>query len=348
MGSELDNKTEAAKLNRQVDALLAKLEVCRDSTYYYTTVVDIVKTAVSCDEYDNLPNANGKSKAKYRQANARRTGTIWVQLVNAGAYYHSQHQEEKALAAYELYVQTAEHPLFDKQPHHVGMAAYYAGRLAYGIKDYQKAERYADIALKDDGIAKKAAALKVDCMRQLAQTDSDWRLYEAALTALYERDTHSPHYFNLLVMYYTEHGKKEALEKFVENEIQRNGRNKYAWALKGERAMNAHRWQEAIQAYSRAAALDSLFLPVIYNIGICYTSEAVEMTDSLTRQGNESQTPDATTAVMALFRQGKIYLEKAQVLDPKRSTVDWAPPLYQVYFALGDERAEEMRKLIKY
>ena len=348
MGSELDNKTEAAKLNRQVDALLAKLEVCRDSTYYYTTVVDIVKTAVSCDEYDNLPNANGKSKAKYRQANARRTGTIWVQLVNAGAYYHSQHQEEKALAAYELYVQTAEHSLFDKQPHHVGMAAYYAGRLAYGIKDYQKAERYADIAPKDDGIAKKAAALKVDCMRQLAQTDSDWRLYEAALTALYERDTHSPHYFNLLVMYYTEHGKKEALEKFVENEIQRNGRNKYAWALKGERAMNGHRWQEAIQAYSRAAALDSLFLPVIYNIGICYTSEAVEMTDSLTRQGNESQTPDATTAVMALFRQGKIYLEKAQVLDPKRSTVDWAPPLYQVYFALGDERAEEMRKLIKY
>ena len=112
--------------------------------------------------------------------------------------------------------------------------------------------------------------------------------------------------------------------------------------------MNGRRWQEAIQAYSRAAALDSLFLPVIYNIGICYTSEAVEMTDSLTRQGNESQTPDATTAVMALFRQGKIYLEKAQVLDPKRSTVDWAPPLYQVYFALGDERAEEMRKLIKY
>ena len=84
MGSELGNKTEAAKLNRQVDALLAKLEVCRDSTYYYTTVVDIVKTAVSCDEYDNQPNANGKSKAKYRQANARRTGTIWVQLVNAG------------------------------------------------------------------------------------------------------------------------------------------------------------------------------------------------------------------------------------------------------------------------
>ena len=53
-------------------------------------------------------------------------------------------------------------------------------------------------------------------------------------------------------------------------------------------------------------------------------------------------------SINALLEEGKVYLERAKELDPVRHTVDWAPPLYQIYYALNDKRAENIKKLIKY
>ena len=53
-------------------------------------------------------------------------------------------------------------------------------------------------------------------------------------------------------------------------------------------------------------------------------------------------------SINSLLEEGKVYLERAKELDPARHTVDWAPPLYQIYYALNDKRAENIKKLIKY
>ena len=171
-------------------------------------------------------------------------------------------------------------------------------------------------------------------------------MYKRQLQALYEKDRGNAHYRGLIIEFYSERGMHAELASFVDTELARHHKDKLLWALKGDTEMQAHRWDVAINAYQHAVVLDSLFLPALYNIGICYTSKAIQTRDSIETGGGQI-TQKQIAAIRHLLADGQPYLEKARRLDPLRHTVDWAPPLYQVYYALGDPRAEEVKRLIK-
>ena len=338
-------QTPAAQSNRQLQLLIAKLPVCHDSTFYYNLVADIVTAAVRCDSLDHLPNAKGKVRPQYHRANAQTVGRIRHQLIDGGLYFY-QKDNQRALALLQLYLSTQHHPLFHKQQQETGLASLYAGRIAYGMKDYALAERYADVALKDNDHAREAAQLKIYCMKTRVANEEDAQTYIRTLQALYEKDRANAHYRGLIIEFYSERGMHAELASFVDAELVRHHKDKLLWALKGETEMQAHRWDVAINAYQHAVAQDSLFLPALYNIGICYTSKAIQIRDSIETAGGQI-TQEQTAAIRQLLADGRPYLEKARRLDPQRHTVDWAPPLYQVYYALGDPRAEEVKRLIK-
>ena len=49
----------------------------------------------------------------------------------------------------------------------------------------------------------------------------------------------------------------------------------------------------------------------------------------------------------AILAEAKVYLEKSKELDPLREKVNWAYPLYQIYYSLGDEaNANQMEQLV--
>lgn len=80
-------------------------------------------------------------------------------MVDGGIYYQGK-DTVRGLALLQLYIDTQHHPLFDKSKQEIGLAALCAGKMAYGIKDYSKAERMADLALQHIETAKDAAQLK--------------------------------------------------------------------------------------------------------------------------------------------------------------------------------------------
>ena len=310
-GDNVNHAAQADMANRELQLLVAKLPVCRDSTYYYSLIEKIVEKSIECDSLDCQPNAKGKVKPRYRHTNSSVVGKLRRKLVDGGIYYQGK-DTVRGLALLQLYIDTQHHPLFDKSKQEIGLAALCAGKMAYGIKDYSKAEHMADLALQHIETAKDAAQLKIYCMKML--------------------------------MYYSDKGLADELAHFVDHELENAPRNKMLWALKGERHMQLHQWDTAIDAFKCAIAQDSLFLPAIYNVGICYTSKAIQLSDKHKDDKNKVQ----IDSINALLEEGRVYLERAKELDPARHTVDWAPPLYQIYYALNDKRAENIKKLIKY
>ena len=113
----------------------------------------------------------------------------------------------------------------------------------------------------------------------LMKTEKDALIYINSLLALHEKDRSNQNYVELIIQYYSDKGLADELAHFVDHELENAPHNKMLWALKGERYMQLHQWDTAIDAFKCAIAQDSLFLPAIYNVGICYTSKAIQLSD---------------------------------------------------------------------
>ena len=154
-------------------------------------------------------------------------------------------------------------------------------------------------------------------------------------------------YFNLLMDYYIKSGDKNAMKKWAEEEVAAYPQNKMAWALKGEAEMNSQQWDAAVASYKKAAEIDPTFVQVIFNTGVCLNSKAIELKDKVADKKTGNLTTENFNKVKNILLQSKEYLEKARELDPNREKVNWAYPLYQIYYSLGEkEKSAEMEALL--
>ena len=347
MGQGLTNAEKARSLNGQMSRLLEFLNATDDSSFYYSTAMDAVKTAVLCDFYDSKPDERGLSKPQFRMSNAKRISPIRDRLVEGGLFYYNHRRNAEAMKAFELYIETADKPLFKETGQELGLVTYYAGLLAYGMKDYVKAEYYADLALRNPGYAREAAELKINCMKDKLVSKSDSDRYIKTLTELHKQAPENNNYFSMLMDYYTSPGQQEGLERFVKTELQRDSTNQTLWMLQGETEMKHRDWDQAIMSYKRSVAIDSTLVPSLYNIGICFCSKAVAMKDSLVDNRGRLTKP-ARVKIRSVFAAALPYLERARRLDPDRKTVDWAAPLYQIYFVLEDKnKTAQLKPLLR-
>jgi len=189
----MDYRKEAENLNYQVNFLIGQLESTTDSVYYYNTLQKTISTALQCAEYDSRANKGGKIKNKYFQQLKHEVVPLREHLIDGACYYYRHSRGEDAIRALELYLSTGKSSLFKEQPTNPA-AAYYAARIAYGLKDYQRAEHYANTALYEKKYAKRAAEIKVDCMRQLMRTSTDSSKYVIALLDLHDKDPQNQNY----------------------------------------------------------------------------------------------------------------------------------------------------------
>ncbi len=346
-GEEASDAEKAQSLNRQLDMFLERLSMTTDSTFYYSTIQTIVKTAVQCDHFDSQPDKKGKVKMRFRNANAKRIAPLRDKLLDAGLFYYNHDESAAAVVAFDLYISTARSPLFQKVEQQVGQAAYFASLLSFGMKDYQKAEHYADLALHDNNYAKDAAEIKVNCMKEHLRTREDSAKYLVVLQELHERAPENHDYFTMLMDYFMSPGHERELEQFANDEIRKDTTNVMAWMLKGESEMKKHQWDHAISSYKHVERLDSVSVPTLYNLGICYGSKALQMKDTLV-DSRGRLTKSERVLIRQVIANARHYLEKVSQLDADRKVVDWAPPLYQVYYVLNEkEKARKLKPLMK-
>ena len=120
-----------------------------------------------------------------------------------------------------------------------------------------------------------------------------------------------------------------------------------AWALKGEALMNNRDWDPAVEAYKKAIEIDPSFIQCIFNAGVCLNGKAIDLKDKLADKNTGGLTKENAEKVKSILAEALSFLERSKELDPDREKVNWAYPLYQIYYSLGDKaKSDEMEKLV--
>ena len=322
-----------------------------DTLGMWNSAVEAWAAALKCDEFDVQPNEKGKVKIKYRTASQTRYKTFGGSLVNAGQFLYNQKKNDEALRAWELYLGMKDTPIFADvkdfpQDPFYHQIAYYTGLLAYMGKDYVRAEKYAKLAAQNPEQAAEANEILLFAKKDNLKTKEDSLAYLETLKELHAKEPQEKRYYNLLKEYYAQPGRLDQLAQFAEDEIAKDANNADAWYLKGYSAMTNKKWDDATAAYSKAFEIDPTFVEAIFNKGVCVYTKAAELREQLSdKNGNMSN--DNYNKVRTIVEEAKGYMEKARELDPTRERVDWAYPLYQVYYSLKDEaKASEMEQLL--
>ncbi len=319
----------------------------RDSVAIFKAVVDGVTYSLKCDEYDRMPNRRGKTALKFEKENRERLSVLHPMLIDAGKYMSKgTYTKQEGLEALKLYIRAYDSPLLKGSIDETGVAAYYLAYYYLKSRNWQQADEYADQAMQYDETAQAAAEIKAQCMREQMVSQEDSTRYLAVIQRLYRSDPTNETYFSWIMRFYQNPTKKFNLEDFVDSSLEENANSTVPWILKGEIAMHAHRWDEAIEAYKQADEIDPSSIPVAYNIGVCLNMKGIAVRDTVMVRKKKGELA-SDNEFLDIFAEARTYLERVRAKDPRRNKVEWVGPLYLDYTVLNDKiKADELEPLI--
>ena len=290
-------------------------------------VVLALKSAILCDQYDFLASEGKAARLRYHARNIARVSAMCPKVIDAGLEAYGRKDYRRALDCFTLYLERYNTSLFvGRKPEHdsyYNECAFFAVQSAYKNGDKDVASRYMDRALQCSEYAEDATLVHVLLLRDNRRDWQDSLHYVSVLTEAHQKYPSNNSFFSMLVEQYTSPANVSKFKRFMEEEVALDKKSKEKWAMLGELEMREKQWNRAIDAYKKAVVIDSAFVEVIYNIGICYYSKGE-------------------------LSQSAAYLEKCRQLDGERAKVDWAQPLYTIYKELPDEqKARELLPMVK-
>ena len=308
----------------------------------YTAIVNALNDAVKCDEFDNQPNDKGKVAPKFRKKNADRLANFRSVLINAA---NETTDPDQKLSLANAYINSSESPLFAEVlkngDQYIGYAQFFAAAAYYNKENWNKAAEYAEKALKFDDVKENAEQYLVSALTKNLKTKADTLAYLKKLN-----DINADKYMAQIASLYNQIGEKELSNKILNDAIAANPNNKMAYAIKGENAMNAKNWDEAIKNFKKTVEIDPEFVAVWFNLGVCASSKGFDLNEQLSENGR--LTPENDAKVKDALKEAMGYYEKVRSLDPNREKVsNWPYQLRMIYNALGEtDKANEISKML--
>lgn len=308
----------------------------------YTAIVNALNDAVKCDEFDNQPNDKGKVAPKFRKKNADRLANFRSVLINAA---NETTDPDQKLSLANAYINSSESPLFAEVlkngDQYIGYAQFFAAAAYYNKENWNKAAEYAEKALKFDDVKENAEQYLVSALTKNLKTKADTLAYLKKLN-----DINADKYMAQIASLYNQIGEKELSNKILNDAIAANPNNKMAYAIKGENAMNAKEWDEAIKNFKKTVEIDPEFVAVWFNLGVCASSKGFDLNEQLSENGR--LTPENDAKVKDALKEAMGYYEKVRSLDPNREKVsNWPYQLRMIYNALGEtDKANEISKML--
>ena len=293
-----------------------------DTEGMYKALRQAMNDAIECDKYDQQPNAKGKVAPKFHKKNQTALWPLRLHFINAGQDCLQKEDNAGAFAYYAAYVDSNKSPLFadyDKSSDiYLGEVARVAGVIAYQDKDFDRANKYCDVALTDTASYKDALSLKMAMMQQQMKTKEDSIKCLKTFEELYAKDK-SEAIFTNLASIYGSLGMKEQQAKCIEERIASDPNCFTAWALKGQTEMNESKWDEAMADLKKANSIKENALVLMW-LGFCNNNKAAALQDAAQQK--------------ALLTESVAYLEKARDLDPDQRESSWKYLLYNTYYNL--------------
>ena len=344
LAMEKFDKENAAELENMARVQTGKANevVPYDTVGYYEAAYNALMDAIECDKYDNMPDAKGKVKPKFHEANLPRVANARIQLVNAGQREAQLGNEEGVLKYWGAFLDTEDSDFLstiDKsnEAGFFGQVAYFTGLYANQAKQTDRAIKYLDMAMKDPEQAKDAQAQKFAISQSNLKTQADSLKFIDELKAFYAENPDNEAAFGTLCNLYSSMNKKDEVMSLIQDKITRNPNNYTAWALKGQTEMNDQKYTGAIESFKKAVDIDDTNPIVLTYLGFCMNNRAAEIEGDIPAQ-------------KALYKESMGYLEKAKSIDPDRTKANWAYPLYQCYYinySANDPRTKELEEMLK-
>ena len=126
-----------------------------DTLTMYNSVLKMYEYFLKCDELSEVPNEKGKTKNKYRKANAASMLSERGNLINGGIESFNNHDSQGALKFFGTYVESASYPMLNEKGSiaatdtSLPQVAYYALLAANNIEAPDAVLKYAPIAIQD-------------------------------------------------------------------------------------------------------------------------------------------------------------------------------------------------------
>lgn len=308
-----------------------------DTLGMYEAAYNALMNAIECNKYDQTPDKKGEVKPKFLEANVQRVTNVRLGLVNAGQTAAQKNDKAGVLKYWGTFLDTESTPFANTQSEagFIGQVAYFTAWYAADAKDYARADRYCDIAMRDSTQAADAVNLKFQVAGQNLKSHADSLKYIDMLKDFYAKNPDSEPAFGTLANMYNSMNMTTEFNTLINDKIAKSPNNYTAWALKGQTEMNAQQYKEAVESFKKAVSIDGTQPIVLTYLGYCMNAEAAQIENNIPAQ-------------KALYKESMGYLEKARELDPNREKANWAYPLYQCYYinySGNDPRTLEMQKL---
>ena len=291
-------------------------------------ICDAIYMAIECNKYDQQPNAKGKVAPKFEKKNADRLWGVRRHLIGIGQDEARKGNNDNTLRFWGALADSEADPLFASQNHQAeaewtGQVCYFAGRYAFDAKQYGRANKYLDIAMKDPNQKAEAMNYKLYAMRSNLKNAADSAACINTLKAMYEQEPSNDVILDALNSMYEGQKNKAAQTALLDAHLAKYPNSFTALAGKGIMAMNDNDAKTAIDWLQKAAAAKSDNAVVFTYIGICYNSMASNTDDVAKRKDLYSKAIEA--------------FDKAKQIDPNKQSVNWGYNRYQAYYALYGE-----------
>lgn len=315
-----------------------------DEKGLYEAVGQAFDAAEEIAKYDNMPNAKGKVKPRYTGI-ADQLYPLRGQLINGGIFYQTAKDDANAYKYLARYVETADAPMFSKfdksKDENLNEIGYYATYYAYQNKDYKKAEKYVEYALKSKDRAKDAQQLQLAIMGAQLTNRQDSVSYADKLAGIYAQDPENDAVLTTLTSIYSSLGMQHKAEEIVNAALAKNPNSYGALVMLGQFASQKKEYEKAADYLSRALALvkeDNAKIALNASIGQCWFYKAQERVAAV----KGVLTPAARGQFNEVYNKAISYLETAKNLDVMKEQKNaWAYPLYGCYYFVKGPQAPE-------
>lgn len=333
--------------NQNIQAQITKTAVQQlDTLAFYDAAYNAVFNGMECLKYDAQPNDKGKVKPKYTATLAPLIANARLTLVNAGNYYAQKNDQDGVLKYWGTFLDTDNEPIFsagkENEKPYLGQVAYYAAAYANQAKQYDRAEKYADIAMGDESLRSQAETLKYTMAQMNLKSHADSLAFAKKMEATYAQEPSNEVVFGIICNMYSGMSMTAELTAAIDKAIAANPKNFTAWATKGQTLVNEMsksqqpNWDEPINCFKKALEIRPENTVVLTFLGFSLNAKAANV------NGNAEQQK-------AIYQESMNYLEKAKELDPNRTMSNWAYPLYQCYYTLKPDAPEtkELESMLK-
>ena len=289
---------------------------------------DAIDMAIECNKYDQLPNAKGKVSPKFEKKNAERIWGVRHHLVTIGQEEAQKGNSAAVLKYWGAFTDSANDPMFASQDHkpeaeYAGQVAYFAGRYAFEAKDFARADRYLEAAMKDPSQRADAENYRLWAMRSNLKTHEDSVACVNQLKDMYEKEPNNDTVLDVLNSMYDSMKDRKAQTALLDGHLTKFPNSFAALAGKGLMAMSANDAPQAIEWLKKASAAKPDNAVIYTYLGICYNQQGATTEDPAKRK--------------EFFKNAVEVFDKAKQYDPNRQMSNWGYPRYQAYYALyGD------------